>query len=278
MKDNYGNDVVKRIENDSRFGTIEVVNEESLYRKILKLSKFILTGNGLEKDQQRVGFLRYLLNNAILFKLVGRYFSWKYKHTLSRHKTNLDLDSSNLKEIYDYTVTQNISQPAKGTNRRSEIYYKLLTLPPAIPKNNKLLIIGGKNVTEIFIAWLYGFQWNKIFAIDLFSLHPKIEMMNMEEMSYPDETFDCISMANVYGYNDHPIPAFREIARVMKKGATFSFNSVFHPEGKTQTYRTSSDELKEIYNKLNLKVLYHYQTIKDDGISTGDVWLLEKTI
>tara|TARA_B110000977_G_scaffold194487_1_gene271191 strand:+ start:731 stop:940 length:210 start_codon:yes stop_codon:yes gene_type:complete len=53
-----------------------------------------------------------------------------------------------------------------------------------------------------------GLSGQIFFAIDLYSLHPKIQIMSMEEMQYNDSEFDCISMANVYGYSYDPLPAF----------------------------------------------------------------------
>lgn len=259
----------------SRFGSIDVIDKETLFAKTLKIFKFCFTGSGMEADEQRVGLLRYLSSNAIIFKIIGRFFSWRFKHTKDKHKTTLDLNKSNLREIYDYTVKQNVTQPTTGSTRRAEIYYKLLSLPPIKSKNSKLLIIGAKNVTEIFIAWLYGFKWKNIYAIDLFSLHPKIKIMSMENMTHPDSHFDCISMANVYGYNDDPMPAFFEISRVIKTGGMFSFNSVYQPNGKTKTYRMTSKNLIKIFNKTHFKVIYHFQETNKDG-GTGDIWLLQK--
>ena len=265
------------IKTNSRFGDIDVLEKEPIKKKLKKIFFFMVTREGIENDKQRVSFLRYFLSGTIAFKLAGRYLSWRYKHSKKNHKTDLNLDDSNLKEIYDYTVSQNISQPSEGSNRRSEIYYKLLSLPPLEPKKSSLLIIGGKNVTEIFIAWLYGFKWKNIEAIDLYSLHPKIKIMSMENMTFADNSFECISMSNVYGYNDDPIQAFREISRVLKKGGLFSFNSVYAKDAKTKSYRTSSDELKKIFRDLSFEVLYHLQTPKENN-GTGDIWLLKKYV
>jgi SAM-dependent methyltransferase len=258
----------------SRFGSINIVDKEFFVIKLFRIFKFFITGNGVERDMQRVSFVRYFCNNTIIFKLIGRYLSWRFKYTKDKHITNLDLDQSNLKEIYDYTVEQNLSQLNTGSSRRAEIYYKLLTLPPTNAESSKVLIIGAKSVIEIFIAWLYGFKWKNIYAIDLFSLHPKIKIMSMEDISFNDNSFDCVSMANVYGYNDNPMPAFYEIVRVLKKGGMLSFNSVYQPDGKTETYRTSADQLIKIFKELGLSVIYHDQNNNISG--TRDIWLLKK--
>ena len=58
--------------------------------------------------------------------------------------------------------------------RRAEMLYQILSLPPRNVFNEKLLIVGPRNVKELYIAWLYGFGWQNIQAIDLFSTNRKI--------------------------------------------------------------------------------------------------------
>ena len=50
-------------------------------------------------------------------------------------------------------------------------------------KNKKILIVGPKFITELFLAWTYGFQWKNIHAIDIVSNHPKIKLMDVDSLS-----------------------------------------------------------------------------------------------
>ena len=44
-------------------------------------------------------------------------------------------------------------------------------------------------------AFLHGFQWKNMFAIDLFSVNKKIVVMNMEEMTWKNNYFENVVMA-----------------------------------------------------------------------------------
>ena len=57
---------------------------------------------------------------------------------------------------------------------RAEMLYQILSLPPRNVSNEKLLIVGPRNVQELYIAWMYGFGWQNIQAIDLFSTNRKV--------------------------------------------------------------------------------------------------------
>ena len=50
------------------------------------------------------------------------------------------------------------------------------------------------------MAWLYGFTWNNIFAIDLYNTHPKIKIMDMHNLDFKNEIFDCVIMAYTISY------------------------------------------------------------------------------
>lgn len=253
---------------------INIVPGESLRKKSQRILNFLLTGAGIEHDEQRETLFQYLSGRPIVFKLIARFLMWKYPQKNMSHNTNLDLSKSNIKEVYEYTVAQSRLQHSTGSFRRMEIYYKLLRLPPIVPRKSKLLIIGARNVLELFIAWIYGFRWSNINAIDLFSLHPKIKIMNMEEMTYASSSFDCVSMANVYGYNDDPETCIKEISRVLKIGGRLSFNSSYIPTSDTKSGTIELDQLLRIFKKYDLRVLYHEEIPK--GPNTTHIWCLEK--
>jgi len=63
--------------------------------------------------------------------------------------------------------------------RRAEILYQILSVPSRDLGKEQLLIVGPRDVHELLIAWLYGYRWDNIHAIDLYSTNPKIAVMNM---------------------------------------------------------------------------------------------------
>ena len=254
---------------------ISIVKSDNILHKLLKVVKFYFTGSGIEGDEQKPSFIQYLAGCTLNFKLICRYLMFKYPQQGVAHTTTLDLNHSNLKDVYEYTVAQSHAQNESGSFRRMEVYYKLVALPPGRPKSDKILIIGCRNVIELFLAWTYGFKWKNITGIDLFSLHPKIKIMDMEDISYPDESFDCVTMANVYGYNADPERCFKEIARVLKPSGLFSFNSAYVPTAETQSSKMLTSDLHKIFNRHGLTVVYHYETRKGENVS--HLWCLQKS-
>ena len=102
--------------------------------------------------------------------------------------------------------------------RRSEILYQLAnTTQPLIPRNNRtLLVVGPRNIHELFIAWCHGFKWSNISAIDLYSVNNKIKVMDVESMMYDNSTFDTVCMSGVLAYLSNPRNALSEISRVLR--------------------------------------------------------------
>ena len=128
---------------------ISIVKSDILH-KLLKVVKFYFTGSGIEGDEQKPSFIQYLAGCTLNFKLICRYLMFKYPQQGVAHTTTLDLNHSNLKDVYEYTVAQSHAQNASGSFRRMEVYYKLVALPPGRPKSDKILIIGCRNVIELF--------------------------------------------------------------------------------------------------------------------------------
>ena len=43
------------------------------------------------------------------------------------------------------------------------------------------------------MAWTYGYKWENIVGIDLFSFNPKILVMDMNKLTFQNNYFDDIS-------------------------------------------------------------------------------------
>ncbi len=80
---------------------------------------------------------------------------------------------------------------------------------------------------EIYLAWLYGFKWKNIKAIDLYSTHPNIEIMDMNNLTFPENTFDCVVMANTLPYSENTERTIMQVSSVLKPSGIFSFGGNF---------------------------------------------------
>lgn len=132
--------------------------------------------------------------------------------------------------VHDYNAGVTVAKQIH-TTRRAEEYYQILELPPRDASDEKLLIIGPRNVMELFIAWLHGFSWKNISAIDLYSTNPKIIEMNMEDMTFPPESFDAVAMSATLAYAADTRKVLQGVYDVLRPGGRFAFGQTFDPEG-----------------------------------------------
>ncbi len=181
------------------------------------------------------GLFRRLLLKPRLHDLISAFIQLRdARRTLALAQTGAPAsDGAKNREAIDETVSHNLGQVQRKLvvrTRRVEPFYQVLTAPWRDLSNEKLLVVGGRNIHELWIAELYGYKWDNIEAIDLFSTNPKIRVMNMEALEYPDATFDAVTMINTLGYSSDPVSVVKGIARVLRPGGRFVFNHVHDPK------------------------------------------------
>lgn len=250
-------------------------HKTSGWKEFFRIVNAVITGRSIERSVSNVGLLRNICNGPRIFKIIARILMFIWPHNPKKQRETLDFkDNKHLEYVHTYTVTQDETQITKGSGRRAEKYYQIVSLPPRDMSRENVLIIGGKNVVELFIAWIYGFKWENIVGIDLFSLHPKIKVMDMENMSFEDETFDNVTMANVYGYQLDPEKCIAEISRVLRPRGKLCFNSSFSPDSVLPVYQLRVNELITIFKKYNFEIIYHAYENKTPNVS--HIWSLQK--
>ena len=143
-------------------------------------------------------------------------------------------------------------------SRRAEIYYKISSLIIPDLANKKLLIIGPRNVQELYMAWIYGFSWKNIQGIDLYSSHKKIKVMDMHNLEYDDKTFDCVVMANTLAYAQNTEQVINEVCRVLKPSGIFSFGATYNPGAERFADAIRDGEtIYKILKKDRMNIIFH---------------------
>ena len=87
----------------------------------------------------------------------------------------------------------------------------------AVKPEGKTLCIGPKNEGENLLLEAHGFR--DVIGIDLFTYSPKILLMDVHRMTFPDNTFDTIICGWMITYCYDVKQAIKEIVRVAKDGA-----------------------------------------------------------
>jgi len=249
----------------------------TFFSEALRITRSLLLGT-IESEEGRVSTFRHILRGKRLFKFVARYLIWRWPHNVERLKEHIEvMPESHLDKVLAYTIRRSTYRPVHGANRRTEIYYKLMSLPPRDLSSAKLLVVGGKDVAEMFMAWLYGFSWKNIQGIDLFSLHPKISVMDMENMTYENEIFDAVTMCHTYGYQLDKVKCLVEIVRVLKQGGYFTFNHQFNPFSNSPPERNcnvAGAEMEVILKQVGFRIITHIAL--PNGENMNNLWHVQK--
>lgn len=102
---------------------------------------------------------------------------------------------------------------------RTEKLMAVLRCIDAVPRDARILVIGPRNEAEILLLSLYGFELRNITGVDLFSYSPLIQLGDMHDLEFPDDTFDVVYSAWTLAYSYDLKKACAEILRVAKPGA-----------------------------------------------------------
>ncbi len=209
---------------------------------------------------ERRGVPRQLLLQPRLFDVTSRLLQLRDSSRLRRLRAARP-SGGHAAKAFDYNV--GVTEAAVTTTRRAEQLYRVLTLPVRDLRREHLLIIGPRNVHELYIAWLYGYSWSNILAIDLYSTNPKILRMNMEAIGFAGASFDAVTMSNTLSYAEDATRAIAEVHRVLLPGGHFVFGSTYAPE-RTEWPgdRVSGQSVRESLRELGFEFFYYDATDK----------------
>ncbi len=152
---------------------------------------------------------------------------------LIKRKFKIDeMNFSGRNEHNEYVIQHNLWNSMKlfqfSRGRVEALLYPLLSIP-GVKKDGKTLCIGPKNEGEMLLLEAHGFR--DVIGIDLFTYTPKILLMDMHEMQFPNDTFDTIMSGAVIRYAYDVERAVKEMIRVATDGALMIVSfGLFPPE------------------------------------------------
>jgi len=234
-----------------------------MFLNLLKLFLLSILKPSLKRGGNKP--FREFLKLPIIFDVTTFLIQLRYLNRIKNLGT-INKPSKYIKDVIKYNSSVTVGKLITRS-RRAELFYQLPSPILSDLSNKKLLIIGPRNVHELYIAWLYGFSWNNIKAIDLYSGHPKIISMNMHDLKFDDESFDCLVMAHTLSYAEDTSRVIKEVGRVLKPSGIFSFGCTFDPED--DRWIGSLMNGKKIYNCLkeaNMKILLHFSEEKKNAL------------
>jgi hypothetical protein len=111
-----------------------------------------------ERNAHPPRLLRTLLLQPRLFDLASAYMQYRDEPRRKRvAEERAALQDEHFLKAFDHNAGVTGRKPLV-TTRRMEVYYRILAMPPRDMSAEKLLIVGPRNVHELLMAYLYGFD------------------------------------------------------------------------------------------------------------------------
>jgi len=96
-------------------------------------------------------------------------------------------------------------------------------------KNLDVLTVGPRTEAEIFALMAVGFDAAKIRGLDLISYSPFVDVGDMHDMPYGDNSFDVVILGWVLAYSTDNPKAVAEVLRVARPGAFIAVGCEYNP-------------------------------------------------
>jgi len=201
--------------------------------------------------------LRYLVSQRRIFDLVSLALQTRWLGGVRRLNRRASVDDRHLAAAHDYNAGVTAGKLITST-RRPEPIYRIAGLLARPVAADRVLIVGPRNVQEFLVAWIHGFSWKNLQAIDLYSTHPKIRTMDMHRIEFPDASFEVVTMVNTLGYASDVGTVIANVARVLVPGGRFCFSHAHVPESTTfPGDLVSGESVVEICRAAGLRVYFH---------------------
>lgn len=157
-----------------------------------------------------------------------------------------------LKEQLVHTVGLRTKDAAFRYNKFISEFLKAL---PDFSRSGKVLCVGCRNLCEIDAFEHAGFA--SVTGVDLFSTDPRILVMDMHELKFPDNSFDILYCAATFEKAYDPMKVANEFIRVLKNGGVL----ILQVGANYQTGPVDRHDFKQLSNlysffKSNMKKVY----------------------
>ena len=242
-------------------------------------------------------FIRLILRSKFLFNIFSQLLQkrdvLRSSIFVKNSKPKILSAEGYVSDVSKYNLS--VTKKRLQTSRRAEILYKLLSLYDIFHPNNakyppnyirlddrKVLLVGPRNIHELFMAWTYGYKWENIVGIDLFSFNPKILVMDMNKLTFQNNYFDDISCAGTLSYSEDLFFTLDGFLKIIKRSGRIAFQHTYIPNLESYEWKGNSIspiEIDKYIEKNSCKILfkrdYYKKNVLDQNQVTVD-YLIQK--
>jgi SAM-dependent methyltransferase len=151
----------------------------------------------------------YLLPHwQILIVRLRLFWFVRVRKALRFHESNF---------AFETTIMNNL-KGLKHYNGRTDTLIRPLSVIESVDPNSRLLIIGPRNEHDLFSAIGHGFHRDRVRGLDLISYSPMIDLGDMHDTPYPDDSFDAVVVGWTLSYSREPRRFAEEMMRIVRDG------------------------------------------------------------
>lgn len=103
-------------------------------------------------------------------------------------------------------------------NQRTDALLRPLSVIETLGPQSKVLIVGPRNEGDLFSAIGYGFDSKNVRGLDLISYSPMIDVGDMHQTPYADDSFDAVVVGWTLSYSSDPAAFAAEMLRIVRDG------------------------------------------------------------
>jgi SAM-dependent methyltransferase len=121
----------------------------------------------------------------------------------------------------DWTVEHNLRSLRQCNDRILRLIRPLAAIESVRPEGDTL-VLGPRNENDLLLLYAHGFRWDGLTGVDLISYSPRVELGDMHELPFPDDSFDTVVFGWTLSYSKDPARACQEVARVTRPGGVIA--------------------------------------------------------
>ncbi|MBI4523177.1 MAG: class I SAM-dependent methyltransferase [Deltaproteobacteria bacterium] len=148
------------------------------------------------------------------------YFT-KIKRRLRALGSNADIGKN--------TIAHNMTGLSDLACARSSLLVRPFSVIEKLNRESKILSIGPRTEGELLNLMGHGFNKNRIRGVDLISYSPWVDLGDMHDLPYEDDSFDAVILGWVLAYSHNRKKATSEVIRVARNGGIIAVGVEYCP-------------------------------------------------
>jgi len=132
-------------------------------------------------------------------------------------------------DIGKNTISHNITGLADLSSPRSSLLVRPLSVIEKLNGHSNILSIGPRTEGELLNLVGHGFDRKRIRGVDLISYSPWVDLGDMHDLPYDDNSFDAVILGWALGYSQNQKKATSEVIRVARDGAVVAVGIEYNP-------------------------------------------------